>query len=322
MTDHLYELIIIGGGPAGLAAGIYAARDSLDCLLFEKDTAGGQLILATEVANYPGFSAPLTGYELAERMREHASRFGLTVQGEAVVALDVQENAISITTDTRRYSARSVIVATGSSYRMLGVPGEERLRGRGVSYCGSCDGPLFRGRSLIVVGGGDTALEEALLLTRFAAEIRIVHRRNELRAKRYLQKLARAHPGIEFVLDSVVREIRGQERVTGVLIENLRGGGARELTCDGVFIFIGTHPNSGFLGGCCARDEAGHVVTDRNMCTSAPGVFAAGDVRTDSVRQIASAVGDGVTALIRAEQFLSAHGRPGGGGRAAAECKY
>ena len=319
MTDHLYELIIIGGGPAGLAAGIYAARDSLDCLLFEKDTSGGQLKLATEVANYPGFSASLTGDELAKRMREHASRFGLTVQRETVVTLGARGSAISVTTDKRRYRARAVIVATGSSYRVLGVPGEERLRGRGVSYCGSCDGPLFRGRSLVVIGGGDTALEEALFLTRFAAEIRIVHRRNELRAKRCLQELAFAHKKIAFILDSVVREIRGQERVTGVLIENVREGSARELTCDGVFIFIGTQPNSRFLEGCCARDEAGYVVTDCNMRTSAPGVFAAGDVRNDSVRQIASAVGDGVTALIRAEQFLSAHGRSGGSDRAITE---
>jgi len=319
MTDHLYELIIIGGGPAGLAAGIYAARDSLDCLLFEKDTSGGQLMLATEVANYPGFSAALTGDELAERMREHACRFGLSVQRETVVALDVRGSAISVTTDKGRYRARAVIVATGSSYRFLGVPGEERLRGRGVSYCGSCDGPLFRGRSLVVVGGGDTALEEALFLTRFAAEIRIVHRRHELRAKRYLQKLAFAHKKIGFILDSVVREIRGQERVTGVLIEDVREGSTRELTCDGVFIFIGAQPNSRFMEGCCARDEGGYVVTDCNMRTSATGVFAAGDVRKDSVRQIASAVGDGVTALIRAEQFLSAHGRPRGSDRAITE---
>jgi thioredoxin reductase (NADPH) len=246
-------------------------------------------------------------------MREHARRFGLAVRVETVVALGVGESAISVTTDKRRYRARTVIVASGSSYRMLGVTGEERLRGRGVSYCGSCDGPLFRGGSVVVVGGGDTALEEALFLTRFAAKIRIVHRRNELRAKRYLQKIAFAHEKIEFILDSIVREIRGQERVGGVLIENVREKSRRELACDGVFIFIGTQPNSGFLSGCCACDEAGYVVTDAHMCTSAPGIFAAGDVRRDSVRQIASAVGDGVTALIRAEQFLIAHG--GGSGR-------
>jgi thioredoxin reductase (NADPH) len=313
MSDHLYELIIIGGGPAGLAAGIYAARDGFDYLFFEKGAAGGQLALTREIANYPGFATPIAGYELAEKMREHAGRFGLAVHAETVVALDAGESALSVTTDKRRCRSRAVIVATGSSYRLLGVPGEESLRGRGVSYCGSCDGPLFRGASLVVVGGGDTAIEEALFLTRFATRIRLVHRRNELRAKRYLQKLAHDHPKIEFVLESVVREIRGRERVTGVVIEDVRNGSNHELACDGVFIFIGSHPDTGFLKGCCACDKDGYVVTDCGMRTSAHGVFAAGDVRSGSVRQIASAVGDGVTALIHAEQFLSSQCCPGGG---------
>lgn len=310
MTDRLYELIIIGGGPAGLAAGIYAARDGLDCPLFEKNAPGGQLALTREIANYPGFATPLAGYELADRMREQAGRFGLAIHAETAVALDVVEDAFSIATDKRQYRSRAVIIAAGASYRMLGVPGEERLRGRGVSYCGSCDGPLFRDGSLVVVGGGDTAIEEALFLTRFAARIKLVHRRNEFRAKRYLQKLAHDHPKIEFVLGSVVREIRGRERVTGAVIEDVRKGSVSEHACDGVFIFIGAQPNTGFLKGCCVCDEAGYVVADCDMRTSVPGVFAAGDVRAGSVRQIASAVGDGVTAIIRAEQFLGARGRP------------
>ncbi len=305
MSNHLYELIIIGGGPAGLAAGIYAARDGLDCLLFEKEAQGGQLALTSEIANYPGFATPIAGYELADKMREHAGRFGLAVHAETAVAFAVGEDAFSVTTDERRCRSRAVIIAAGSSYRMLGVPGEERLRGHGVSYCGSCDGPLFRGGSLIVVGGGDTALEEALFLTRFAARIKLVHRRNEFRAKRYLQKLAHAHPKMEFALGSVVREIRGRDRVTGVVIEDVRMGGVSEFACDGVFIFIGARPNTGFLKNCCTCDEAGYVVTDCDMRTSVPGVFAAGDVRAGSVRQVASAVGDGVTALIHVEQFLS-----------------
>lgn len=310
MSEHLHELIIIGGGPAGLAAGIYAARDGLDCILFEKNAQGGQLALTSEIANYPGFAAPIAGYELADKMREHAARFGLAVHAESVVSLDAEENAFSAATDKRRRRSRTVIIATGSSYRMLGVPGEERLMGHGVSYCGSCDGPLFRGGSLVVVGGGDTAIEEALFLTRFAARIKIVHRRDEFRAKRYLQKLAHDNPKIEFVMGSVIREIRGRERVAGVVVEDVGTGGVSELACDGVFIFVGARPNTGFLKGCCACDESGCIVTDCGMRASIPGVFAAGDVRAGSVRQVASAVGDGVTALIHAEQFLSAEGRP------------
>lgn len=311
MPDHLYELIIIGGGPAGLAAGIYAARDGLDCLLFEKNAQGGQLALTSEIANYPGFATPISGHELAGRMREHAARFGLAAHAETVTALEVEGNAFLVATDKRRCRSRAVIVAAGSSYRTLGVPGEERLMGRGVSYCGSCDGPLFRGGSLVVVGGGDTALEEALFLTRFAARIRLVHRRSELRAKRYLQKLAHGHPKMEFALGTVIREIRGQERVTGVVIEDVQNGGIFELACDGVFVFVGAQPNTGFLQGCCACDGKGYVVTGCDMRTSVRGVFAAGDVRAGSVRQIASAVGDGVTALIHAEQFLGAQGARG-----------
>ncbi|MEJ2745556.1 MAG: thioredoxin-disulfide reductase [bacterium] len=310
MIDHLYELIIIGGGPAGLAAGIYASRDGLDCLLFEKGSPGGQLALTGEIANYPGCATPIAGYELADRMREHAGRFGLAIHAESVIALEVDGNAFLVTTDKRQCRSRTVIVAAGSSYRLLGVPGEERFSGRGVSYCGSCDGPLFRDASLVVVGGGDTALEEALFLTRFAARVRIVHRRDEFRAKRYLQRLAHDHPKIEFTLGSVVREIRGRERVTGVVIEDVQTGSNHELACDGVFIFVGSRPNTGFLKGCCACDEAGYVVTDCNMRASTPGIFAAGDVRAGSVRQVAAAVGDGVTAIIHAEQFLSAQGSP------------
>jgi thioredoxin reductase (NADPH) len=239
-------------------------------------------------------------------MREHAGCFGLAAHAESVDVLAVEDNAFLITTDKRRCRSRAVIVATGSTYRMLGVPGEECLRGRGVSYCGSCDGPFFRDAALVVVGGGDTALEEALFLTRFATRITLVHRRNELRAKRYLQKLAYDHPKIEFTLDSVVRKIRGEERVTGVVIEDVRNGDSRELACDGVFVFIGSQPNTGFLKGCCAFNEDGYVVTDCDMRTSIPGVFAAGDVRAGSVRQIASAVGDGVTAIVHVGQFLSA----------------
>ena len=304
MADYTYELIIIGGGPAGLTAGLYAARDGLNFLLFEKGTAGGQMLLSTEIDNYPGFSESIIGIELAQKMRSHGERFGMSVRSEEAKGLAVRDGAIYVATDKGEYGSKSVIVATGSSYRKLGVPGEESLLGRGVSYCGSCDGPFFRGRSLVVVGGGDSAIEEALFLTRFASGIKVVHRRNRLRAGPFLKKQASANEKIEFVWDSVVTEILGEEKVRGVVLENVHDGSRSELECDGVFIFIGAKPSTDFLRGVVELDETGYVVTDINMRASLPGVFAAGDVRRDSVKQIAVSVGDGVTALIHAERYI------------------
>lgn len=304
MTDPAYELIIVGGGPAGLAAGVYAARDGLRCLLLEKGHAGGQVNLATEVANYPGFTSSIPGIRLADMLREHAEKFSLRILAEKAASLAVEGRFIGITTDKGSYATRTAIIAAGASLRTLGVPGEERLRGRGVSYCGSCDGPLFKEKSLVVVGGGDTAIEEALFLTRFARRVRLVHRREKLRAHRGLQQKARENKKIEFVWNSVVKEIRGEGSVQGVLVEDVRAGGHAELPCDGVFIFVGSTPDTGFLRGALALDEEGYIITDIAMRTSLEGVFAAGDVRKDSVRQIASAVGDGVTAVIQAERYL------------------
>ena len=301
-------MIIIGGGPAGLTAGIYAGRDGLDAILLERGSLGGQILLSVEVANYPGFPDSPSGFELAGVMKKHVENFALSVRKEEARTLAMEGRAVSVTTNTRRYRARSVIVATGSSYRHLGVPGEERLRGKGVSYCGSCDGPFFREKSLVVVGGGDTAIEEALFLTRFAREVTVVHRRRRLRAGPYLQRQAFANPKIGFVWDSVVREISGENSVTGVVLENVHSGRLEERRCDGVFIFIGATPNTAFLAGEVELDEGGYIVTDINMRTSLPGVFAAGDVRKDSVKQVAASVGDGATAFIHAERYIGGSG--------------
>lgn len=308
MTDHLYDLIIIGGGPAGLAAGIYAARDGLDCVLLESRTPGGQIAQTAEIANYPGFPGSVPGSELAEKMREQAVAFGLKIEeGEARgLVRDAAQLRVECAAGDR--AARAVIVATGATRRKLGVPGEDRLGGRGVSYCGTCDGPLFHGRRVVVAGGGDTAAEEAVFIARFASNVTIVHRRDRLRASPGLQRRAFAEKKIDFCWNSVIREIRGGERVSGVLVEGARGGGAREIPCEGVFIFVGSTPNTAFLKGALALDEAGCVVADISMATSLPGVFAAGDARRGSVRQIAAAVGDGVTAVMHAERHLGACG--------------
>ncbi|MDD5557737.1 MAG: thioredoxin-disulfide reductase [bacterium] len=305
MTDEIHELIIVGGGPAGLAAGIYAARDGLDCLLLEKGMAGGQIVVTAEVANYPGFPEPLAGMELARRMEEQARAFGLRIAEEAVTGLVPEGRSILLRTAAGERRARAVIVATGASYRRIGVPGEERLAGRGVSYCGTCDGPLFAGGRVVVVGGGDTAVEEALFIARFASSVTVVHRRDSLRAGRHLRRRASAEPKIAFAWNTVVREILGGEKVQGVIAEDVASDRRREIPCDGVFVFVGTMPNTGFLEGAVALDDRGYVVTDIRMRTSVPGVFAAGDVRADSVRQVASSVGDGVTALLEAECHLA-----------------
>lgn len=308
MSDHLHDLIIIGGGPAGLSAGIYAARDDLDCILLEGRVPGGQLTSTAEVANYPGFPGTVSGFELAEKMREQAVSFGLKISGDEARGLSRDGGRIEVARDGDTLAARAAIVATGAIRRKLGVPGENRLCGRGVSYCGTCDGPLFRDRRVVTVGGGDTAVEEAVFIARFAAQVTVVHRRDRLRASPGLQRRARGEKRISFCLNAIVREIRGEERVTGVVIGDAQGGGAREIPCEGVFIFVGSTPNTDFLRGAVELDEAGFVIADGSMATSLSGVFVAGDARHGSVRQIASAVGDGVTAVLRAEAFLGVHG--------------
>ena len=309
MTDHLHDLLIVGGGPAGLSAGIYAARDGLDCILLEGRVPGGQLTGIAEIANYPGFPGTVSGFELAEKMRGQAAAFGLNIAAEEARGISRRNDRIEVACAGGVHAARAVIIATGATLKKLGVPGENRLTGRGVSYCGTCDGPLFRDRRVAVVGGGDTAVEEAVFIARFAARVTLIHRRNALRASPGLQRRAFGEKKIDFCWNSVVREIRGQERVCGVVVGNPgEAGEMREIPCEGVFIFVGSAPNTGFLKGVVDLDEAGRIVVDGSMAASLPGVFAAGDVRSGSVRQIASAVGDGVTAVLRAEVFLGVHG--------------
>jgi len=300
------DLIIVGGGPAGLTAYIYAARARLKTLLIEKLSPGGQVLVTDFVENYPGFPEGLSGAELMERFIAHAKALGLEpLNGEAVGLMVEDELRLIQLSDGKVLSAPTVIIATGAAPKKLGVPGEKELTGKGVSYCATCDGPFFRDEVIAVVGGGNTAVQEALFLTRFVKKIYLIHRRDQLRATRILQERAFANPKIEFVWDSVVEEILGKEKVEGVRIKNRKTGGETFLEVGGVFVFIGLKPQTEWVNGVVALDEGGFVITDSEMRTSIPGVFAAGDVRAKACRQIVTAAGDGATAAYSAETYLS-----------------
>ncbi len=300
-----YDLIIIGAGPAGLTAGLYAARSRLNVLLVESKAPGGQLVNIDLLENYPGFPEGVSGMDLVQRLQDQAEKFGLEVAIEEVVSLRVDGEVKTIETSRRELKAKSVIVASGSVPRRLGVPGEDRFVGRGVSYCATCDGALYRDREVLVVGGGDSALTEALFLTRFARKVKIVHRRDKLRAVGVLQDRARANDRIEFRLESVVEEIRGEEQVKAVILRHVGTGKRTEENTDGIFIYIGANPATGFLPPEVQCEEDGYVVTGTNLETSVEGIFAAGDVRVTPLRQVATAVGDGAVAAMAAEEYLA-----------------
>jgi thioredoxin reductase (NADPH) len=301
------KVIVIGSGPAGLTAAIYAARATLDPLVIVGNQLGGQISITAEVENYPGFPEPdLTGPDLVDRMYRQAERFGARFEYDEVVDVDFSKGSpFTIRTNSNEYEAESVIVTAGASPRRLGVPGEEDFIGRGVSFCATCDGFFFRGRDVVVVGGGDSALEEGLFLTKFANKVSIIHRRDELRAGPTLEKRARANEKIEFVFNSVVDEVIGNGMVTAVQTSNLKTGETSQLSTDGVFIYIGHYPNSKFLEGHLAMDEHGYVIADEKMRTSIEGVFAAGEIQDSYFRQIATSVGQGCAAAIQCEKWLS-----------------
>ena len=301
------QLTIIGGGPAGLAASIYAGRADMDGLLLEKLSPGGQVLITDRVDNYPGFPEGITGFDLVDRMAAHAKRFGIEQKNGEVVSIARRDDSrlkLTLAGD-EEIITDSVIVATGATHRALGVKGEKELTGRGVSYCATCDGPFFRDQVVAVVGGGDSAVQEAIFLTRFARKVYVIHRRDELRAAKIIQKKAFANPAIEFVWDSVVEEITGTETVDGIRIKNKKSGGETLLDVQGVFIFVGIQPNTGFLKGLLEMDEQGFIKTDVWMRTSAKGIYAAGDCRQKPLLQIVTAVSDGATAAFAVEHDLS-----------------
>ena len=300
-----YDTIIVGGGPAALAAAIYTGRGELKTLVLERQYLGGQVALTDAIDNYPGFPEGVAGPKLVELMAAQARRFGAEIKTEEVAAIDAGDPMKIVRTAKDAYRAPTVILAMGADPRKLGVPGEEELRGKGVSYCGTCDAPFFREKKVVVVGGGDAALKEALFITKFANEVVIVHRRQGLRAEKIYQTETRKNPKISFELDQVVDRINGQERVESVELRNVKTEQKKTLACDGVFIFIGHAPNTGFLADNFCLDAGGHVETDSDMMTCVPGVFAIGDVRKGSYRQVATAVGEGTTAAIAAEHYIS-----------------
>jgi thioredoxin reductase (NADPH) len=300
------KVIIIGSGPAGLTAALYNARAQLEPLVITGNQVGGQISITNEVENYPGFPEGTTGPELVELMQAHAERFGARLVYDEVTEVSLRDGPpFYVKTYGDEYEAEALIITAGASPRRLGVPGEEELIGRGVSYCATCDGFFFRGKDVVVVGGGDSALEEGLFLTKFADSVRIIHRRDELRAGPTLQRRAFANKKISFVWDTVVTEINGNGTVTSVETMNVDSGALDTLATDGVFIYIGHYPNSKFLEGEVAMDEHGYLITDEFMRTSIPGVFAAGEIQDPVYRQIATSVGQGCAAAMQAEKWLS-----------------
>ncbi|MCA9932898.1 MAG: thioredoxin-disulfide reductase [Anaerolineales bacterium] len=303
------QVVIIGSGPAGMTAALYTGRAQLNPIVITGPQLGGQISLTSEVENYPGFfnadHVP-TGPELVEIMQAQAEHFGARFEFDEVTEVDFGKGSpFTIKTYGKEYAADAVIVTAGASPRKLGVPGEDAFIGRGVSYCGTCDGFFFRGQDVIVIGGGDSALEEAIFLTKFAKSVTIVHRRDELRAGPQLQKRAFANEKISFIWDSVVEEIKGTEKVESALLRNVKTAVTQELPIDGVFIFIGHFPNSKFLEGKLAMDEHGFVITDERMRTSVPGIFAAGEIQDALYKQIGTSVGQGVAAAMQTEKWLS-----------------
>ena len=310
-----YEIAIVGAGPAGLAAGLYAARARRSTLIIERKVTGGQIALTAEVENYPGIESA-NGFELAETMHRQATKYGMETMYADVTAIDqLDDGRHRLRTSEGEVVAKAVIITGGADYNRLGVPGEERLTGFGVSYCATCDAAFFRDQTVAVVGGGDAAMDEGLFVARYAKRIYMIHRRDALRASAILQERAFAEPKMEFVWNTVVDEVLGDDRVTGVRVRDVVSGVTRVLEVAAVFVFIGLTPNTGYLRGKLPMDQGGHIFVDEWMATRIPGLFAAGDVRANSARQVVTAAGDGATAAIRADHYLSERfgGRPGAG---------
>ena len=302
----MYDIIIIGSGPAGLSAAIYAQRACLDTIVIEKNgISGGQVLNTWEVDNYPGFPG-VTGFELSRQFREHANKLGARVVQDEVVQVELSGNVKKVVCEEETYEARCVILASGAHHRTLEVPGEEELRGAGVSYCATCDGAFFRGRTVAVVGGGDAALEDAIFLARMCEKVYIVHRRDKLRGAKRLQERLQALENIEFVWNSETVAIEGNAQVEALRLRQTKTGEEKRLDVDGVFIAVGIAPESELYGGQLELDEQGYIRADESGQTSVPGVFAAGDVRTKALRQILTAASDGANCVASAERYLQA----------------
>lgn len=304
----MHDLIIIGAGPAGLAAALYAGRFRLKTLILEKTSAGGQIMLSSTIENYPGFPGGIPTYELIDKFKHQIEELGLKIENGEVVKIETKPLAKSLTyiikTPTNTYESKTVIIATGARAKRLGIPGEDKLIGRGVSYCGTCDGPLFRGKDILAVGGGDRAIEEAIFLSGYANRVYLVHRRSELRASKILVEKAKGISKITFVLDSVAQEISGENKVEKVKIKNIKTGSENNITCQGVFVFVGIEPNTNFLKNVLDLDEKGFIITNQEMSSSLEGAFACGDCRKKSLYQVVTACAEGATAADSAHKYL------------------
>jgi len=304
VKTEIYEVIIIGGGPGGLTAGLYTSRARLSTLLIESALFGGQMTTTELIENYPGFPQGVTGDELSRRMEEQAKRFGMETVPQEVVKVSLEGDMKVVQTYESTYRCDALIISTGTEYRKLGVPGEKEFAGKGVSYCATCDGAFFRDSQIVVVGGGDSALTEALFLTKFAKELTIIHRRDALRGTKIYQERALANPKIKFLWNSIVQEIKGDSMVRSIIVKNVKTGEIKEFETEGAFLFVGLVPRTQFLKGIVQTDEGGYILTNEHCETSAKGIFAVGDCRKKLLRQIATAVGDGATAAFAAEKFL------------------
>ena len=307
MSSVIYDAIIIGSGPAGLTAGIYTSRGGLETLLIECSIPSSQAVMADWIENYPGFPEGIEGFSLVERFKNQAKNFGLklqTGQVKKVVLLDKQKNIWQVNLTDKAFQGKAVILAVGARPKQLGIPGEEEFRGKGVSYCAVCDGAFFKDKDIVVVGGGDSAVGEALFLTRFARKVSLVHRRSRLRAASILAQRASENKKIEIIWNSVITQIYGKDKVEGIYLNNLVEGTQSRLACSGIFISVGYIPNTDFLIDLVKLDSSGYVITDQTMQTSCPGVFACGDCRSKSLRQVVTACGDGAVAVFSTIEYI------------------
>ena len=302
--ERQYDIVIVGAGPAGLAAGLYAARARRRAILLERNVTGGQIALTSAVENYPGIEE-INGFELGQAMQRQAEKYGMEVGYADVTGLECKEGIHIVHTNDGDYTTKALILTGGADYNRLGVPGEEELIGKGVSYCATCDAAFFENQVCAVVGGGDASMDEGLFVTRYASKVYVIHRRDELRASKILQERAFANPKMEFVWNTVVTEIQGADAVERLSLRNVATEKASELEVAAVFIFVGLSPNTGYLKDLLKMDEGGHIYVNDWMETEVPGLFAAGDIRVNSARQVVSAAGDGATAAIRADHYIS-----------------
>ncbi len=300
-----YDVAIIGAGGAGLTAGLYASRANMKTVLFERIGAGGQIALTDDVENYPGFPEGVTGPEIAERMEEQAKKYGTEIRTEEVQELKEQGNRYLIKSEKAEYLTKTIVLASGASPRMLKIPGEQELTGKGVSYCATCDGAFFKGREIVVVGGGDSALQEGLFLTRFATKVTIIHRRDALRASAILQDRAKENEKIEFIWDTVVEKVEGEGKVQSLKIKNLKTEEITDFKTDGFFVFIGHDPSSSYINDFVQLDDHGYAIADLvTLETSRKGIFAAGEIRQNATKQLVTACGEGCTAALSAQHYI------------------